>query len=94
MILDERTAGVDVNAKEEMRLLIREIAAEGMGALVMPWRWRLSRIADRIVTMVDGVLGEDLSSGVGEAELREALQVDLEVARRRQPDYRHPAAEP
>jgi ABC-type sugar transport system ATPase subunit len=74
---------VDVNAKEEMRLLIREIAAKGMGVLVIASEMEeLSRIADRIVTMVDGVLGKSLPSGVGEAELREALQVDLEVARR------------
>ncbi len=83
LILDEPTAGVDVNAKEEMRQIIREIAAKGMGVLVIASEMEeLSRIADRIVTMVDGVLGQSLPSGVGEAELREALQVDLEAARR------------
>ena len=41
----------------------------------------LSRVADRIVTMVDGTLGRTLPSNASEAELRAALQVELEVIR-------------
>jgi hypothetical protein len=41
----------------------------------------LSRVADRIVTIVDGVLGQTLPSGASEADLRAALQEDLEAMR-------------
>lgn len=82
LILDEPTSGVDVNAKEEMRLVIRDAAAKGVGVLLIASEMEeLSRVADRIVTLVDGVLGRTLPSGTHEAELRAALQVDLEAIR-------------
>ena len=82
LILDEPTAGVDVNAKEEMRLIIRDAASRGMAVLLIASEMEeLSRVADRIITMVDGTLGRTLPSGVSEAELRAALQVDLEEMR-------------
>jgi len=82
LILDEPTSGVDVNAKEEMRLIVREAAAKGMGVLLIASEMEeLSRVADRIVTIVDGVLGQTLPGGASEAELRAALQEDLEAMR-------------
>ena len=82
LILDEPTAGVDVNAKEEMRLIIRDAASRGMAVLLIASEMEeLSRVADRIVTMVDGTLGRTLPSGVSEAKLRAALQADHEEMR-------------
>ncbi len=82
LILDEPTSGVDVNAKAEMRLIIRDAAARGMGVLLIASEMEeLSRVADRIITMVDGTLGRTLPSGASEADLRAALQVDLEAMR-------------
>ena len=82
LILDEPTAGVDVNAKEEMRLIIRDAASRGMAVLLIASEMEeLTRVADRIVTMVDGTLGRTLPSGATETELRAALQVDLEEMR-------------
>jgi ABC-type sugar transport system ATPase subunit len=82
LILDEPTSGVDVNAKEEMRLIVRDAAAKGMGVLLIASEMEeLSRVADRIVTIVDGVLGQTLPGGASEAELRSALQEDLEAMR-------------
>ncbi len=82
LILDEPTSGVDVNAKEEMRLIVRDAAARGMGVLLIASEMEeLSRVADRIVTIVDGVLGQTLPGGASEAELRAALQEDLEAMR-------------
>ncbi len=82
LILDEPTSGVDVNAKEEMRLIVRDAAAKGMGVLLIASEMEeLSRVADRIVTIVDGVLGQTLPGGASEAELRAALQEDLEAMR-------------
>ena len=82
LILDEPTSGVDVNAKEEMRLIIRDAASMGVGVLLIASEMEeLSRVADRIVTMVDGTLGRTLPSGASEAELRAALQIELEVMR-------------
>ena len=82
LILDEPTAGVDVNAKEEMRFIIRDAASRGMAVLLIASEMEeLTRVADRIVTMVDGTLGRTLPSGATETELRAALQVDLEEMR-------------
>jgi ABC-type sugar transport system ATPase subunit len=82
LILDEPTSGVDVNAKEEMRLIVRDAASKGMGVLLIASEMEeLSRVADRIVTIVDGVLGQTLPGGASEAELRAALQEDLEAMR-------------
>jgi ribose transport system ATP-binding protein len=82
LILDEPTAGVDVNAKEEMRLIVRDAASKGMGVLLIASEMEeLSRVADRIVTMVDGSLGRTLPGGASEAELRAALQADLDAMR-------------
>ena len=82
LILDEPTSGVDVNAKEEMRLIVRDAASKGMGVLLIASEMEeLSRVADRIVTIVDGVLGQTLPSGASETELRAALQEDLEAMR-------------
>jgi ABC-type sugar transport system ATPase subunit len=82
LILDEPTSGVDVNAKEEMRLIVRDAASKGMGVLLIASEMEeLSRVADRIVTIVDGVLGQTLPGGASEADLRAALQEDLEALR-------------
>jgi ribose transport system ATP-binding protein len=82
LILDEPTSGVDVNAKEEMRLIVRDAAAKGMGVLLIASEMEeLSRVADRIITIVDGVLGQTLPGGASEPELRAALQEDLEAMR-------------
>lgn len=82
LILDEPTSGVDVNAKEEMRQFIRDAAATGVGVLLIASEMEeLSRVADRIVTLVDGTLGRTLPSGTSEAELRAALQLDVEAVR-------------
>ena len=82
LILDEPTSGVDVNAKEEMRLIVRDAASKGMGVLLIASEMEeLSRLADRIVTMVDGSLGRSLAGGADEAELRAALQADIDAVR-------------
>ena len=65
-----------------MRLIIRDAASRGMAVLLIASEMEeLSRVADRIITMVDGTLGRTLPTGVSEAELRAALQVDLEEMR-------------
>ena len=65
-----------------MRLIVRDAAARGMGVLLIASEMEeLSRVADRIVTIVDGVLGKTLPGGASEAELRAALQEDLEAMR-------------
>ena len=65
-----------------MRLIIRDAASRGMAVLLIASEMEeLTRVADRIVTMVDGTLGRTLPSGATETELRAALQVDLEEMR-------------
>lgn len=84
LILDEPTSGVDVNAKEEMRVIIRRAADAGLGVLLIASEMEeLTRMADRIVTMADGRLGTTLPAGASEEDLRNALQIDIDAARSR-----------
>jgi len=55
IILDEPTRGIDVGAKHEIELLIREMAAQGISVLMISSEMdELIRNCDRIVVMKDG----------------------------------------
>ena len=55
LILDEPTSGVDVNAKAEMRALMRPHGGEGVGVLLISSELdELAAAADRVLLMVDG----------------------------------------
>ena len=84
LILDEPTSGVDVNAKAEMRALMRRTAADGVGVLLISSELEeLATTADRVLLMVDGILTREAEPGLHEAGLRALLQE--EVTRRVQP---------
>ena len=83
LILDEPTSGVDVNAKEEMRMIIRNATASGAGVLLISSEIEeLSLTADRIVIMIDGQLGRSLPAGFSATEIRTAIQEDVHVIRK------------
>jgi len=57
LLLDEPTRGIDVGAKAEVQSLIDELAAEGLGVvLVSSDAEELIEGADRVVVLRDGVV--------------------------------------
>ena len=82
LILDEPTAGVDIQTKVEMRQIIREIAREGVAVLLISSELdEIVATADRILLMVDGQISEMRRKCETEAELRGALQLAIRQTR-------------
>ena len=55
LILDEPTSGVDINAKRDMRALIKQLAAQGVGVLLISSELEeLMELSDRILVMAAG----------------------------------------
>jgi ABC-type sugar transport system ATPase subunit len=78
LILDEPTAGVDIQTKVEMRQIIRQIAREGVAVLLISSELdEVVATADRILLMIDGQIGESQRHFETEAELRGALQLAI-----------------
>ena len=67
LLLDEPTRGVDVGAKGEIYMRLRQLAAQGLGILVasseMP---ELIGLCDRIVVLRNGCSVAEFSGGVDE----------------------------
>ena len=62
LMLDEPTRGIDINAKNEIYKLIGQLAAEGMGIVVVSSEIpELLLIADRILVMSEGALTANFS---------------------------------
>lgn len=75
LILDEPTAGVDVNAKAEMRALVREAAGRGLAVILVTSELdELADLADRILFMADGRLVAAADRTRGEEAIRTHLQ--------------------
>jgi ribose transport system ATP-binding protein len=74
-VLDEPTSGVDINAKREMRELIRKTAREGVGVLLISSELEeLLDLSDRILVMAQGRITRSLEGVDSEATLRALLQ--------------------
>ena len=83
LILDEPTNGVDVNAKADMRAVIRAAAQAGVGVLLISSELdELTAAADRILAIVDGRITRELEGVKDEAALRASLQADLAGAKK------------
>ena len=83
LILDEPTNGVDVNAKADMRAVIRAAAQAGVGVLLISSELdELTAAADRILAIVDGRITRELKGVKDEAALRASLQADLAGAKK------------
>jgi ribose transport system ATP-binding protein len=55
LILDEPTRGVDVGAKEEIYAIVRQLAADGAGVLLISSEIEeVLMISDRVVVMREG----------------------------------------
>ena len=72
LLLDEPSVGVDVKGRADLYRIIRDIAAGGVGVLVVSSDFaELIEICDRIIVMRDGVLVETFEGKVSEADLLE-----------------------
>jgi ABC-type sugar transport system ATPase subunit len=77
LILDEPTSGVDINAKRDMRELIKQLAAQDVGVLLISSELEeLMELADRILVMAEGRITRGLERVNDEASLRALLQTD------------------
>ena len=82
LLLDEPTSGVDINAKADMRLLIRSTAARGVGVLLVSSELEeLVATADRIVILVAGSIVGSVPPGTDEPTLRRILQAAIAAAK-------------
>lgn len=74
LILDEPTRGIDVNAKAEIHRLIRNLADEGVGILVISSELpEVINISDRIIVMHQGsIAGEFDAATVSQHELMQS----------------------
>ncbi|WP_051839538.1 sugar ABC transporter ATP-binding protein [Streptomyces sp. NRRL F-5126] len=75
LLLDEPTRGIDVGAKAEVQALIDELAADGLGVLLISSDLEeLIEGSDRVVVLKDGrVVGHLTGDEVGEEQLMTAL---------------------
>ncbi|MBV8143058.1 MAG: sugar ABC transporter ATP-binding protein [Verrucomicrobia bacterium] len=78
LILEEPTQGVDVNAKEEIHRIVRELAATGKAVLVISTDIRdLLLFTDRMIVLREGQIVDDLSAE--EADYTQVLNLTLGV---------------
>ena len=70
-MLDEPTRGIDINAKSEIYKLIKQLAVEGMGIIVVSSELpEILAVSDRILVMCEGELTADISAnGATEANI-------------------------
>jgi ABC-type sugar transport system ATPase subunit len=77
LILDEPTSGVDINAKRDMRQLIKQMAAQGVGVLLISSELEeLIELCDRTLVMAEGRITRSLERVDDETSLRALLQTD------------------
>lgn len=78
LILDEPTSGVDINAKRDMRDLVRRTAADGVGVLLISSELNeLIELSDRIMVMAEDRITRSLERVEDETELRALLQIEI-----------------
>src|ERR1700730_4741932 len=78
LILEEPTQGVDVNAKEEIHRIVRELAATGKAVLVISTDIRdLLLFTDRMLVLREGQIVDDLPATV--ADYTQILNLPLGV---------------
>jgi ribose transport system ATP-binding protein len=64
LMLDEPTRGIDINAKNEIYKLIAELAASGLGIIMVSSELpEILAISDRILVMADGAITAEFEGG-------------------------------
>jgi putative multiple sugar transport system ATP-binding protein len=69
LILDEPTRGIDVGAKSEIYAIIRELAAQGKGIIMISSELpELLGVSDRIYTIFEGQMTNELTAEQADPE--------------------------
>ncbi len=77
LIMDEPTAGVDIGTKTEILTMIRNLASEGKGVIVISSEYaELLAVADRVLVLRDGSVQQEL--GRSEISDEESLQLAVQ----------------
>ena len=77
LIMDEPTAGVDIGTKTEILTMIRSLAEEGKGVIVISSEYaELLAVSDRVLVLRDGAVQQELdrSDIADEESLQHAVQ--------------------
>lgn len=79
LMLDEPTRGIDIEAKDQIYLLLRELAAEGLSVLIVSSEFEeLFLVCDRLLVLNHGrVVGE---SAVSDTNLNDVMALAMEGA--------------
>ena len=81
LILDEPTRGIDVGAKAEIQALIRELADQGLGVLMISSELEeIVEGADRVFVLSDGLTVADLAHRRGERTARSCTRWRTRIA--------------
>jgi ribose transport system ATP-binding protein len=76
LILDEPTRGVDVGAKSEIYRIIDELAARGLGVLMISSDLpEIVGICDRVLVMREGRIAGEVGGATGVAITQESVMV-------------------
>ncbi len=69
LILDEPTRGIDVGAKTEIYTIIRELAAQGKGVIMISSELpELLGVSDRIYTIFEGAITSEITADLADPE--------------------------
>jgi ribose transport system ATP-binding protein len=90
LILDEPTAGVDVGSKAEIVALVRGLAAEGKGIIIISSELpELLALSNRIIVLHDGAVDEVINKTEVAASFAEDQPSKMEVAHRAEQYLQH-----
>lgn len=79
LLLDEPTRGIDVGAKEEIYLLINELAASGLAVVVISSELpEVIGLSDRIITLCEGRLTGEIAQHEANQERLLSMATDME----------------
>ncbi|MFC7062198.1 sugar ABC transporter ATP-binding protein [Halobacillus seohaensis] len=85
LIIDEPTNGIDIGAKTEIHKLLRRLANEGIGVIMISSELpEVLAVSDRIVVMRNGRISGEMN--VGEATQEKIMNYALEGQQKRKPD--------
>lgn len=80
LLLDDPTVGVDIEAKNEIAFLVRSIADQGNGVLLVSSEMEeLARLADRVLVLKQGAVIDELSRDNGDEITEQTLSIAIQA---------------